>query len=426
MSEHKAGATYRTEEVRGWLEQLSEVVQFDFDQHLEQRPELRDGIHGSHDLDEDGEFWIEYSDPDSSLGVTPSRLRDFAEAYTSGRLSERRRLRLNDRTWFLLEPLNESARALEHIDSWNRDLVAIPDRTEDKWRVWLERGLTPFAFALLREGGLERDYMNAFYDQQLFAVVGHANGTADDEVEEIVSKFLFELAANSGILLRATDYPTWDDEAPETPTVHEKPFSAAYRDGDLVVRSLPTGPGATELSRLWLRGKYVDDPASALLTYIRVIEFVSATVSRQESHLRLRLLLKAQDAVSLHSDFLDQVLNESERFVRIRRSDADLVRLTIQTCCVPSLLALRTSSVLPAITQGLKREKESDREGAMAEFARIIYATRNSLVHAKSNYTPTGGEVAEEDLPALLPAVEHAALMAVRWFLEQPAHSRVI
>lgn len=425
-----APMTYSMETLRGWLSKLSDVVEFDLDAHVECRPELCDGMSEDHNLNEDGEFWASYFPDDfDSAAVQPHHVRDFAEAYECGKLSDRSRLSLSCSTWFHVAPVSERAEGLVRVEEWDDEKLGIFDAIqpdESSWNAWLARGLTPFAFGLLKAGGLDKDFLPCWYGDDLYVAVEHGEYVDAETVDRFLARYLSELAARFDIALKQSAYPEYLDEWPSVPLVGSKPLGQAYRDGDFRVHTVPTGPGSSELSTLWLRGNQVGDVASAIVAYTRVIEFVSATASRTDSHTRLRLLLGSEEAVSTPAGFLDRILSETEEFVRVNRADKELLRVAISAACVPTLLADRMAAIKPEIAKKLKSGNEAEKRAGMSEFAKILYATRNSLVHAKTNYKATGLEISENRLPEFAPVVRHAALMAMRWFYQQPEHTRVV
>ena len=54
--------------------------------------------------------------------------------------------------------------------------------------------------------------------------------------------------------------------------------------------------------------------------------------------------------------------------------------------------------------------------------AKIIYKTRNKVVHAKSNFSPDGEEIASEDFEKLNQFMKLASSQAIRWYSRQPNH----
>lgn len=54
------------------------------------------------------------------------------------------------------------------------------------------------------------------------------------------------------------------------------------------------------------------------------------------------------------------------------------------------------------------------------EVADILYSTRNSIVHAKSNYKPTGKECCNDDLKQFTVFLDKLNLCLIHWFNRQP------
>ena len=62
-----------------------------------------------------------------------------------------------------------------------------------------------------------------------------------------------------------------------------------------------------------------------------------------------------------------------------------------------------------------------ERDAISREVGTILYSTRNSIVHAKSNYTPTGNECAEEDLYELNAFMDRLCQCLILWNNRQPS-----
>lgn len=56
---------------------------------------------------------------------------------------------------------------------------------------------------------------------------------------------------------------------------------------------------------------------------------------------------------------------------------------------------------------------------------KIIYATRNKVVHAKSNYEMTGNECNNADLETLNGFMKEACSQSIRWYNRQPQHLKL-
>ena len=56
---------------------------------------------------------------------------------------------------------------------------------------------------------------------------------------------------------------------------------------------------------------------------------------------------------------------------------------------------------------------------------KIIYKTRNKVVHAKSNFALTGDEVTSDELPELNVFMKEASSQAIRWYSRQPNHLKL-
>ncbi|MFT6906767.1 MAG: hypothetical protein ACJAS1_003437, partial [Oleiphilaceae bacterium] len=58
--------------------------------------------------------------------------------------------------------------------------------------------------------------------------------------------------------------------------------------------------------------------------------------------------------------------------------------------------------------------------------AKIIYKTRNNVVHAKSNFDKAGDEIAsEEEFVELNTFMKEACSQSIRWYSRLPEHQKI-
>ena len=112
-------------------------------------------------------------------------------------------------------------------------------------------------------------------------------------------------------------------------------------------------------------------------------------VERDSEYLESIFKLTKQYEVSLKDkELANAVLNECIDIVSLFQFLPDKIQRTISKSCHFEVKKITTLS--PTTIEAVKRE-----------VADILYATRNSIVHAKSNYIFTGKECPEEDLGQL-------------------------
>ena len=96
-----------------------------------------------------------------------------------------------------------------------------------------------------------------------------------------------------------------------------------------------------------------------------------------------------------------------------RKMDKELIRVALEKC-------IDLVDIAKFLPKPLAAELDYDDKKKLGDHVRTIadalYATRNQVAHAKSNYQVQGNEVDAESFPELNRFMNAAAVMAIRWY----------
>jgi hypothetical protein len=192
------------------------------------------------------------------------------------------------------------------------------------------------------------------------------------------------------------------------------------------LRPLIGGPGVESLLRLYegAIGR-VGDGEQHFVGFIKVIEYVSATVVNTERNAQIRRRLLSPKALTPDAGFIRDL---SQLFESLRnfKKDAEALRLAIETCCDAVQLAQHAPPHLRQLASIVETSKEGDRKKALDALSATFSATRNMFSHAKANYTLTGDECPEGELAQLTKCARVAAQQCARWFAHSDLSLRII
>jgi hypothetical protein len=131
---------------------------------------------------------------------------------------------------------------------------------------------------------------------------------------------------------------------------------------------------------------------------------------------------------------LDSILKLSKKYDTDRRDDS-LALSVIESCVdvvplfkmIPERLRKDIKSILKFRVDSLTDDDVSEEQlsGLQKQIATMIYNTRNSIVHAKSNYTVTGKEILLEELSDANDMMDVIARSIINWNIRQPEGFRV-
>jgi hypothetical protein len=273
-------------------------------------------------------------------------------------------------------------------------------------------GFTPFALHVLHEGDYEEDYYPAVAPDELFIEVTYPEGTPEATWRELCPAYLFEIEQQTemGFL------PTPRTPLGKEPFDYDETREYVELTRRARLRPLMSGPGVANLLALYERavGRN-EDPEQHFVGFVKVLEYVSATVVNAERNAQVRMRLLSPRALAPDAGFISE-LSDLFESLRSFKSDAQALRLTIEVCCDLVELAKLAPPKLRALAVITAASAVPDRKKAIDGLSAMLSATRNAFSHAKANYNPTGDECPDGELQALIECVRVAAHQAIRWF----------
>lgn len=140
------------------------------------------------------------------------------------------------------------------------------------------------------------------------------------------------------------------------------------------------------------------------LYFYKVIEHISPIVAKIKAQEELCPIFASEIPTTGDVDSLDSGLSMRTHDKHIK--DRDLVKIVMEQCDIVKLYEFLPGWVQKRCPKETKASEQQSAIGITAEkeraiknkVATILYATRNSIVHAKANFKPTGNECPQEDL----------------------------
>lgn len=276
-------------------------------------------------------------------------------------------------------------------------------------------GYTPFAFLVTAQGYWDKYYAPVL-DDDLFIQVSWEGPDHCGMVEEIVAAYRFELASSLGVELRPSPRAVeYDELLQEAIDSNSQPPH---------LRQLLVGKGMSGVLDLYNRATSESDQEVRLLYLTRVFEYISRTVVRLQLTEVVRAKLLSRRALDPSADFILEVEALFEEQSKNKR-DREAIVLTVISCCEATELSVQSPRFLKKLREVTASSKRKDQEEALRVLGESLVATRNSIAHAKANYTPTGDECPPDQLSQFVGCVKVAAQQAIRWYANRPDSLRV-
>jgi hypothetical protein len=277
-----------------------------------------------------------------------------------------------------------------------------------------------FGLAVVLREFFHDKYFPPLFHEEYFVIVTHPYKSVDRESSlGVAYAYLFELHSTLGIALTASprestveDYPA-DEEIDELNARTER------------LRPLLLGPGLSPLLQEFHRGLTAVDPETAILHFVKCIEYVSATVVRERQYGDLRKRLLSSDALDPTASYMDGLMalfEENRQFTK----DFEALKLTIERCCDPLVLAKHAPAFLTTLTAIRSTSKPGEAKQALLELAAALSSTRNQVAHAKANYERTGKECPVQQASGFMQCSKVAAEQCIRWYAAQNPELRRI
>ncbi|PEA56062.1 hypothetical protein CON64_05385 [Bacillus pseudomycoides] len=274
-------------------------------------------------------------------------------------------------------------------------------------------GVSTFNLALTLAHEYNEEYPPSHYDDVFIEI--RSNTELNEEiVDSLVQSYIFEVKSTLGIELhRSQRYHYEEEDSVEEEATPEK------------LRPLLRGKGVGELLRLYNSSLSVQDVEILLLTYTKVIEYVSQTVIRQELVQETLKKLASPRALVPDANYILE-LNKVFDGYKNNQKDFQAIKLTIKTCCDIHEIVTIAPEFLKLTKKITIDSKLEDIQTALGEVSDAISNTRNMFAHAKTNYEKKGKECPEDQLFDFAKCVDILAQQIIRWFARQHEDNRII
>lgn len=239
----------------------------------------------------------------------------------------------------------------------------------------------------------------------------------DEEELKIIKAFLFELSyiSKSSINFNVIQESGFFDD-------YERP-----QKQDITLSSLTIFSEGMDLFRKALNST---DKEISFLYFYKIIEYYSPIAARK---LAYENLLKKIDTLRYRnatSNDLASIFSIADKF-RISLTDKELAQtLLVDSIDIVDLFSKLPSEIKSKLSKNLHfKESELDYksnneilQGIIKSLGTILYSTRNSIVHAKSNYNSDNFECSSDGLTELNEFLKEACYSIISWNNRLPHH----
>lgn len=248
-----------------------------------------------------------------------------------------------------------------------------------------------------------------------------------EQETELIYSYLFEIADSTGLVFFLSKIIERDYE------LEEKIEAIIYREDEVdfdekeeeefILKPLLA---YTESMKLYVSALQTNDKELRLLNFYKILEYYAPIVINMDSYGLLAKKLDSPKVLNPNRVFLKSIfdlVNSTNQRLR----DSELIKSVFNTC----FDFVDTFDILPKNIQskvlGIIKEKEINYEikkEKLSQAANIVattlYSTRNKVVHAKSNFDPTGDECPDNDMEQLNVFLKEITARTIRWHTKLP------
>ena len=241
-----------------------------------------------------------------------------------------------------------------------------------------------------------------------------------NDIHEIFNAYIFEIFIKSKLKLEL--YPRfYYDDGEDEPKF----------DIELDLNSKLFTKGMSDIIKMFNQAEGHNNDR-AIVEYVKVIEYISATVIREKVTLEVQKKLSEPKVFKPNADYIKELgdiyLNNKKKF----NVDSEMIKEAIKECCDIEKL----SKYAPKFINKLRNlNVELAKDGANKEMlysqannvlAQSISDTRNNLSHAKANYDKKGLECPDSQKEEFIILLRNVCIHVIKWFYNTDESIRII
>lgn len=269
----------------------------------------------------------------------------------------------------------------------------------------------------------DREYWGTINQYLVIEITYDSKANVLETIEEqhLVNSCFFEIADSTGIALTSSEIRNLASDFEAQREEAEESISSTLRALE------PFNDGM----KLFVSAVQVKDPELKFLNFYKVLEHFSPIAVNIEANELMRKKLDSPKSSFEKGDYIRSIF-ELANSMRDRFNDEDLIKAAINTCFdFIGLFDKLPESIKRLIKKNISTQEfnySTDRQKVTTASniaGRIIYKTRNKVVHAKSNFTLTGEEIGPAEMVQLNEFMKEASSQAIRWYSRLPEHLKL-
>lgn len=239
-----------------------------------------------------------------------------------------------------------------------------------------------------------------------------------EEENKAIKSFLYYISSKFDVSAGIGYFYEWEDITEEEP------------EDNLTVltKLLPYSEGMD----YYTRAIDVENLEIQYLYLYKIIEYYSPIVSKKEAYESLNQRLDSLNVCDRDYQFMDSILHLAKRFDDSLK-DKEIAKTVLLNCVdvlplfseLPERIRKQLSKRFNFKESEFQKINDSLIIEIKKEIGEIIYATRNMIVHAKSNYNTSGKECKSEEMEEMNAFMKKLCQCLIAWNSRQPKEFRI-
>lgn len=347
--------------------------------------------------------------------IEPIELIEIADEIKSIKIVDNNYIKTNLRSYYIVAATDSEE---NHVLSEYPD---IKTTHKDGIKINLLTESMIVGLAATKLGEYDKDYWGTYYQYFSIEIIYDKieNVLPKEKEIDILNSFIFEVADSTGIALVFSeirnpidDYYEFEETEGETHSLREL---EPYNEG----------------MKLFVSAVQIKDPELKFLNFYKVLEHFAPIAVNIEANELMRKKLDAPKSSFEDGDYIRSIF-ELANSMRDKSNDEDLIKASFLSCIdfvglfnkLPDSIKKKVKKHLNLLEITYAVDKQSINIASNIT-AKIIYKTRNKVVHAKSNFSVTGDEVSLDEFNNLNNFMKEACSQAIRWYSRQPNHHKL-
>lgn len=296
----------------------------------------------------------------------------------------------------------------------NPFLIGVQNCIDDNY--WGKYGVTPCEGYL----ALEIKYLK-----------GNAYKSKDEH--ELIEQILYHLTQKVGVAVFTSEFWNSAQICEESDEMDE--YIEGEEETETKTISFSSLSTYTPMMKLYRQALETQDHEIRFLYFYKAIEFISPIVAKRNVFPKITSHLDTYTAATRDYNYINTLLTLASEY-KDNQKDENLAPSVLPTCIDPVPLAQYLPIyLLQTIKNSIDVKPEDDletvalneqqRKSLGRQIANILYSTRNSIVHAKSNYTPKGNECKHDDMPTLNQLMRNVVQQLIEWHSKLPQEFQI-